>query len=513
MLATTVLAKVGTSVAQVVLGWLLLDTDFGVFAAASSIAGFLNLLRDGGTNYLLIQRGVARYERLAGALFWMGMTVSVLSSILLVLAAIPISLYLYKEPNPTVFWIMLVIALSNPINMVGSQLLTKMRGDLRFAEVARINLASALLRQGATIVFAWLGAGPLSFAYPYLVCAAYESLAGYAATRERVWRRKPEPHLWRGLFRHSLWALMGSSTNYLLDYGPYIVGAVLVSPGVLGEFYFAFQITAQLGVLLGFAVQLVLFPIFTRLNDEPERQSSAIVRSLHAMVLAGSAASMAMVVTIEPLERAVWHGKWHPAVLAVMILGLFYQWRISFGLTSAVLHARGRFKRHALLTLVEGVGLMVATLLACLIKPDPAGLAWFTGSWLFIARFGVTAFVLRAHGVSMGAMVEALFPAWVIGAVAAGAALALDRYVAIAGPMQEWLAPRLVSWFHAKDLSRMELIAESVAQVARAGVLFAVFAVVFMGLVRVVLARHVHDAIALAPERLRRPASILLGIR
>lgn len=513
MMATTILSKIATSIAQVALGWILLPEHFGVFAGAASVAGLLNLLRDGGTNYILTQRGIRSYERIAGALFWMGFAMSMISSLILLAAAWPVAMYGFAEPTPEAFWIIVIVAISNPINVVGSQLLTKMRIGLQFAEASRLLLYSAMLRQAATVLFAYLGCGAMSFAYPYVICAVYESVAGYLATRERVWSRLPEIHLWRGLMRQSLWALAGASTNYLLDYGPNIVAVRLVDAATLGEFYFAFQITAQLGVLLGFAVQMVLFPVLARLNDEPERQSAAIVRSLHAMVLAGSGASMALVVAIEPLQRIIWPGKWEAAVAAVMILGVFYVWRISFGLSTAVLLARGRFKRHALLTLVEGLGLMGATALACWLAPSVAGIAWFVGVWLLVARFAVTYYVMRMHNVPRAAIFESLFPSWIIGGVAAGGALLVDHFFAIAGPVAERASPLAQSWLAGLKPETIRRVTDASGEGVRLLVLMLTFGVIFMALVRVMLARHVHDALSLAPERVRRPASALMGIR
>lgn len=513
VMTTAILGKLATSVAHVLLGWILLPEHFGIFAGAVSIAGLLNLLRDGGTNFILTQQGMKRYERVAGALFWMGFVFSVLSSLLLLAAAWPLAMYAFEKPTPEAFWIIAIVAISNPINVVGAQLQTKLRISLRFAEASRLVLTSSVLRQISTVAFALLGCGALSFAYPFIICAVYETIWGYRATREPVWSRPPEFHLWRGLMRQSLWALAGSSTNYLLDSGPNIVAMRLVDAATLGEFYFAFQITAQLGVLLGFAVQIVLFPILARLNEEPARQAAAIVRSLHAIMLAGAGASLALVVAMEPLQRIIWPGKWEQAVIAVMVLGVFYPWRISFGLTTAVLHARGRFKRHALLTLFEGGGLMVATGIACVVAPNPVGLAWFTGVWLFIARACVTFYILRMQDVPRVSIVEAIFPAWIIGGVAAGAALSLDHFLRIASPVSQRLLPLLQSWSGDAKPELLHRIADASGEGVRLVALLLAFTLVFAGLVRALLARHVQDALALAPRRVQVPVAFALGIK
>src|SRR2546426_9109659 len=72
---------------QVVLGAILIDRDFGLFAIANSVAGFILVLRDGGMQTLIVQRGASEYEELEGPAFWLGLVFNSLAGVLLAVAA------------------------------------------------------------------------------------------------------------------------------------------------------------------------------------------------------------------------------------------------------------------------------------------------------------------------------------------------------------------------------------------------------------------------------------------
>ncbi len=506
MMLGAAFAKATSFIAQVWLGHLLTDIDFGVFATASAIGWFLAILRDAGTNAILLQKGPGEYERYAGALFWMGMAFAVGTGLLLALAAYPIALAMHQPEIAPILW---VIAAAGVFNTPASQQQTKLRQDFRFRDFTIIQTISAIVRQIATVVLAKAHFGAMSFAWPYIICAIYELIAGARATKEKPWTRPADRHLWPGLLRQGLWTIAGSCANFALDQGPYFVLGVLTFEKITGQFYFAFQLTAQVGVLMSYAVQLVLAPVFVRLNDDPKRQGEAMVRALRAMMLSGSIACISLSVTIEPLETALWHGKWAMVVLPVMILGVAYPWRITFGLTTAILHAQGRFKRHAFLTALEGAGLMAAIAISALVSKEDLVLhAIAAGAWLMVGRLGVTLyFMIRMLSVPARSTLAALVPSWALACLAGGAVIWADRKVNLGGfckamtkPLEGLIpAGRIHDHVHASG-----------PHVVHAAILGLVCGAVFMALARVILHAHVRDTVGVAPARVRRAFSTLL---
>lgn len=509
------LGKVAALIAQVVLATLLTDVEFGIFATASALGWFVGILKDAGTNSILIQRGDAAYEKIAGPLFWINTCLSFACA--LVIAAIGVIMSFQSSDHPQISWILYVIAFSTPLQVVGGQLQTKLRQDLRFAKFSQIQLISAVLRQIATVALAVGGAGAMSLAWPYILCAVYEAVAAYRATREKVWQRPAEVHTWGSFLRQGWWTLVGTGANFALDQGAYLVMGFTLSKAITGQFYFAFQLVAQTGVILGYAVQQVLIPALVKLNDDPARQAEAAMRSMRAMTLASSIVCVGLSVCIAPLRAILWPDKWADAVPAVVILGMFFSWRVQFGLTTAFLHAQGRFKRHAYFTILEGGGVVIVTLLASLLpnvvswlpQPDASVLSWWIGSWLMIGRLIVTILVFRKMDVPTSEVLGSMLWSWLIAVAAGLATLVLDDQLNLEGRLRS-IASSVVG---ALGIAQAKpWMTEVPAQAIRLGILGGACTVLFLAVVRVLQRDTLAETLLVVPARFRGRAMRALGL-
>lgn len=526
----TALAKFAALVAQIILGWKLTEVQFGVFATAAAIGWFIAILKDAGTNAMLLQRGAVNYERVAGPLFWMNTTLSVacalaISGIAAWILAVPppihfdllllppgIGVWVRTSPphHPEVAWILFVIAASTPMQVVGGQLQTKLRQDLRFARYSHIVLVSALVRQVATVALALSGFGAMSFAWPYILCAVYEGVASHRATKEAVWKRSPEFHLWGSFLRQGSWTLIGTASNFALDQGAYLILGSMVTKAITGQFYFAFQLTAQAGVLLGFAVQQVLIPALVQLNSQAQRQAEAALRALRVMSLIGSVVCVGLSVGIEPLEAIIWRERWAPAVPAIIILGIFFAWRINFGLTTALLHAQGRFKRHAFLTAFEGVGVMVCTAIAASFKDaDVSFISWWVGGWLMVGRFVVTMLVFREMKIDALRIIAAVLWSWSLAVGCGLLTLGLDRWLHLLARFTA-LSRGLLSTLSVQH-PRIWMV-EVPAQAMRLVVLGSTFLLFFLIASRSLVRIHLVDTLNVVPARFRGHVARLLAL-
>lgn len=510
-----VLGKLAALVAQVIIGLILTDVQFGVFASALAVGGFVGILRDGGTNLILLQRGAKAYDTVAGALFWINATVSSVCAI--VIAGIGVGMSYFDSEHPQSAYVLYVIALSTPLQAVGSQLLTKLRQDLRFAKFSQIQLISAVLRQVSTVGLALAGAGSMSMAWPFVFCALYEGVAAYRATREKVWKRPAMVHTWGGFMRQSWWTLFGTVWNFALDQGAYFVMGFTVSKAVTGQFYFAFQLVAQTGVILGYAVQQVLIPALVRLNDDPARQADAAMRSLRVMTLVGAIVCVGVSVGIAPLRAILWPDKWIESVPAIVILGIFFSWRIQFGLTTALLHAQGRFKRHAFFTLLEGGGVMIVTLIATLLpkivpsvpEPDVTTLAWWVGSWLVVGRIIVTVLTFKHMNVRRRDVFGATMWSWLIAVAAGLATLALDHYLGLESRLRDIASQVVQSIGPAQPKPWMiEVPAQGLRLAILGGACIVLFLIAARSLQRDTLAA----TLLIVPARFRPTALRMLGL-
>jgi len=464
-------SKVVAFAAQMALAWLLSQKDFGIYATAIAVSSFVSVFRDGGVGAIMIQRGEGEYPRLIGPVFWIAMAVN--GATALVLAAFaPIVASIHGER--ALLGLLLVIAFSLAIGTPGSILLCKLRMQLRFRLFSQIATASALIRYGSTVAFAWLGFGPLSFVLPLPIIAVFECAAGYIATRDRPWRISPGLRHWPELLTQGKWLVLGTLAGIMIDMGDYLIIGFFVPKAVLGVYFFANQLALQsVYTLLSHNAALVLAPALARLSGDRMRQHAGAVRSLRALMLLAVPGCLGLAVVMEPVEALLLGGRWREAVLPLQIIAFLLPFRCTTGLTTGVLHAQGRFKRHAALCIVEGSVMMAAAAAGAILSGQPAVMALCTASAMAIGRLVITAIVMRRCDVSLPEVLASIFPPWILGA---GSAC-------------------LVFWLDGA-------LTQSLPSAARLVMMGGAFGAAFVLSARLVLSRQIHEALPAAPTRL-----------
>lgn len=474
-----VVGRAFSFVAQLILGYLLVDKDFGIFAVAMSVASFIQCLRDGGVQKVLVHNGEANYRRLHGPAFWIGFWFS--TTAMLVLATVaPWVARFYEEPELTkLLW---VIAAAIPLGMPAKILTAKLQIDLRFKTIAKISVTSMFLRHFSVILFAYFDFKAMSFVLPLLLVAVFEGTASFLATRSTPWKSGHQLGLWPELLSNSLWETINSFLRGFANNGDYLVLGALIKKAPLGQYFFGYQLTVQMHTMLVMGFNQVLFPILTRLKDEPQRMAQALVRSLRAFVLVSCALSIPIAVGIAPLETLVWKGKWEAAVPLMQIFALLVPLRGTSGIIHSAVSSRGQFRLATFITAIQGTVLMLS-----------AGMSYyFFGASITKIALGVSAAqvvlsnvlamtVLSSFGVRLSAVPLAVLPSFLAGVVAAVPSFLIDN-----------------------------TLAPTTAPALRLVVSLACFILLFAVIARLFLKQQIQEALQILPSRIAKPVSRLL---
>lgn len=497
-------------IAFVVLGLILNKDAFGVWATAFALSVFAQIFKDGGVVYLIPQRGEKAYESIVGPVFWMALAFNV--GVSLVLAGLAFAF----AANRDVALILLVIAVAVPLGTPASVFMATLQMRLRFPTISRIHMASSVIRNVALVAGAAAGLGPLCFVIPMVVAAAFESAAGFIATREQPWRRGPGLGQWPELFGAGKWLIVTVLAYAGFNQGGYLAMGLIADEAQVGVFFFAYQLVLQLDAMLNYGVGFVLLGAFAKINDDPARQQSAAIRSARALAIIATPATIGLAVVFLPFERMVWGGKWADAAPAAMIIALFCMWRIVFAVPATAAQARGQWRFYALTTLAGGLGTMLAMLAGALISPtaDAAGVAM--GLSMLVVLGGLYALGMSRLGVPGGRSIGAVVTPWLVGVLAGGMTLGAAHLGAawIAGieAAVAGVGVRFATW---AGLSP-ELSARAGASAAAGATLLllgALFAKLYLVGLRVLTPGAVRDALALAPPRLRPHAERFLMMR
>lgn len=438
MVLVSLFGKVLSFIAVVVLGKLLTEDDFGLYAIAFGLAGVIQILRDGGLRQIAIQRGPRGFARLAGPVGWLSFACNTLAG--LILAAIaPIAVIVYDEPK--LLGIILTLAAVAPMVTFGSMSKARLEVELRHGAVARINTWNNITRYAAQMFFAGLGFGAYAFVIPSVLVAIVDGLLGFAFTRTTFVKEPLRIRVWRPLLARMRWTIAGTFGNAAFNRADYVILGYFLGSIIIGLYFFAFQIAMQINTILAFNLQKVLFPTLTRFANEPERHRDAALRAMRSLALLSSAAGVGLACVFPSMNRLIWGDKWAFATVATQLLALAFPMRVPLSIHDSVALSKGQFKRWAIFLWYQGGGLVIVSIIAGVAfwsdrditeVTDPRLATAVTGATAIITFFFIVvvpamiAWRLGQFGIPARASLAAMFVPWLV-AVAAGAPVEFVR--------------------------------------------------------------------------------------
>jgi len=418
MVAGSVISKGASVVTFGAVAALVSREDVGVWTMAFSFAAFTQFLRDGGVPQVLIQRGAKEYETLAGPVFWLALLVNLATGgLLAALAPVAAGPHVYNEPR--LLPLLLIMALQLPLMSAATVWWARLQIDLRYDRLSNITTVSAVGRAVATVVFAWLGYGPLSFVLPIPMVILWENIAYAVSVREWPWKRPARVDLWRGLLATSINAVMVTFAFAVVNQGPYFALGRFLTSEQLGVFSLGYQIVTLVDQLLAATGVQVLFSALSKLNEEPERQRAATLRAARLMTLMSSLGSFGVFATVGPLALLIWGEKWVDSILPAMILAAAFPWRVLLWVPSPALQAQGRFRASAIIVTIAGAALTTAAVLGAVYgNGDAVPIAVAMAAVMVTVFLGLALRGLSLVGVPAINVLAATVPSWVLAALA-----------------------------------------------------------------------------------------------
>ncbi|MDN5857109.1 MAG: lipopolysaccharide biosynthesis protein [Pseudonocardia sp.] len=367
-------AKVSTTLLFVVLARLLTPQDFGVVAIAIVFVALLQLLVEGGFRDALIQR--AELERgHVDTVFWTSVSTGVLLAGCLVLAAGPLSV-LYREP--LLAQILPVLTVGLLASALGATQVAQLRRALRFRPLAIRAIISNVVAGAAAVVVALLGGGVWALVMQYVVLNIVQTLLLWVLASSCPGLTVTRRHF-RDLFgfsRNSLGTQLLQFTNNRGD--DFLIGAVL-GPGPLGLYSVAYRLLTTLNDVINRSLLGVAFPVFSRLQDEPDRLRNAYCLVLKVGTALAFPGFLFFTVAAPEVVEVVFGHQWLLAAPVMAVLSIFGALQTALMITDSCLQAIGRpevvFRIRMVNTGVQVAAFAVAA---------PFGIVWV--AWSLVAR-------------------------------------------------------------------------------------------------------------------------------
>ena len=313
-----IVALVFQAMANIILSRELSSSDYGLVGFANIFVSFFYLFGDLGLNSAAVQR-----KQLDDTALYTGFTMKFSIGFLIYLIAFAISgLAVFIFDNPAVVGVIKLLGLNFIINCFGFIPTTMLKRDLDYKKIATATVCQTIVNSSLAIILALAGFKYWSivFANLFATTAMIVALNFLKPVKIKLAFDRDAARQYMN-YGTSL-TLTGFITFTIFNVDNFIVGAVNGS-SELGYYMIAFNWGSIICVMLGTVVNSVLFPTFSRMEQDKERIKRSYLRVLEYVSFIGMLANTTLLLVSEDfLVYVLGHGtdKWLPALLSLQIL-------------------------------------------------------------------------------------------------------------------------------------------------------------------------------------------------
>jgi O-antigen/teichoic acid export membrane protein len=392
-MAQTVGSKIVGMVGQVILAWLIMPYDLGLWGSAAAVVAFAALIQQAGLRETLIHRQ-RTYHLWANAAFWMSVGLGLVGALVTLALAWPAAALL-KESR--LVGLLLACAVTMPLMSLDQVAEAKLQIQLRFGLLASVNWLVAVVQLALTVVAAWwLPAGYKAYAFvlPRPVIALGRLGILWTAARPPV-KWNPQYSRWKYLMGDSA-TLFTSNFFLMLQWqGDYLTIKRLYPAWVLGIYYQAYNLSIQTMQLFTGNLTGVLFPALSKLQSDPQRQIRAFLDATRLLALVAVPLCLMQMAGADPGVRLFFQdNKWAEAIPVLQVLSIGMAFRVVASPGGSLIQAQGRFRVILITNIINAVLFLSLAVVGALVgRENDPNLWWRPATTVGIAVAVYFAFI------------------------------------------------------------------------------------------------------------------------
>jgi O-antigen/teichoic acid export membrane protein len=325
-------------VGAVVLARILEPHAFGLVAIALTITTVLEYVQESGVGAALIQRRDDVKRAAASAFLWSSSAGLVLGAFCF--AAAPWLARGFGAPDATnVIRAMSLLLVIRGVSIGPGSLLDR---EMNFRMRAIGELSAGLTQLGISLGLAIAGFGVWSLVIGQVAATIVQSAILWALAPWRPHPRDARVSVLREMLRYGRFVSLGNIlglVNRTLD--NFVVGRLLGAAS-LGVYSVAYRLGDFPTGVVGYAVGRVMFPAYSRLQDDLSAFRNAFVQNMERVTLLALPTSVALFVYAEQIVSVLLGPKWHGAVAPLRILAVYTVIRSFVSPTGAVFQGAGK---------------------------------------------------------------------------------------------------------------------------------------------------------------------------
>jgi lipopolysaccharide exporter len=325
-------------IGAIVLARLLDPRAFGLVAIAATITTVLDYIQESGVGAALIQRKRDVKQAAASALLWSSCAGLLLGGACF--ATAPLLARAFGAPEATnVIRAMSLFLVIRGVSIGPGSLLDR---EMNFRNRTVGELAAGFAQLGISVGLALTGFGVWSLVIGQLVATAVQTTILWVLAPWRPHPRDASISVLREMLRYGRFVSLGNVlglVNRTLD--NLVVGRLLGAPA-LGVYSMSYRLGDFPTGVVGYVVGRVMFPAYSRVQDDLAAFRNAFVQNLERVALLALPTSVALFVYADPIVSVLLGEKWQAVVNPLRILAVYTIVRSFVSPTGAVFQAAGK---------------------------------------------------------------------------------------------------------------------------------------------------------------------------
>jgi len=318
---------------------LLAPADFGLIALVVAIMAILQIFSDAGISNAIIHYQNISREQLS-SLYWLNVSVSVFLALTLAASSYWVAAW-YQQL--ALQYLLMLAAVTLVVGALGQQVRVVAQKNLRFADLAKVELMAALMGFVVAVTLAWMGAGVYALIAGSLTTAAVGCVL--------VWLRLSDG--WRPQARLKL-----AEIRQFLKFGTYMIGNNLANTfnsqidillggrllGVqsIGLYSVPKDLSLRIGNIINPIITQVGLPVMAKAQGDVALLKRVYLQTMRMTASVNFPIYIALGVFAPEIVHFLLGQKWHDAIPLLQIFSIWALLRSTGNPVGSLLMARGR---------------------------------------------------------------------------------------------------------------------------------------------------------------------------
>ena len=336
---SSVIVAILQIVQLVILARLLEPTVFGLMAITSVVIGFAQAFLDMGISNAIIHKQEVSHTQLS-SLYWLNVLSGIVLFLIVSLCAPVVALF-YQEAELTN--IIILVAMTFLIQPFGQQFIVLWQKELKFNDIAKVDILTKLVALIVSIVFAYYNYGVYALVYGVLAGTILQTLVFvYKGLREYtisfVFRLSDV----REFLSFGLYQMAEKTLNYFNSQIDTLLIGKLLGVETLGVYNIAKQIIMKPIQIINPIVSKVTFPVMAKIQNDTDRLKEIYLKAINLLSSINFPIYLFMLITAPQLVPLMFGEQWVDAVIILQILSIYGALRSIGNPVGSLLLAKGR---------------------------------------------------------------------------------------------------------------------------------------------------------------------------